>query len=135
MCSICSYLEDWHRYHTRFAVTCMFLHLWPNGYDQVQNLSISKASCAQGKTTRFSCVSPCCSFVIESVSYVFFGCHQFRLLLFIGFHCFFLLALLFICFLWFSVVFSSFFLLVFYFKMKLILIIELSYILDKFRNL
>ena len=47
----------------------------------------------------------------------------------------FLLALLFICFLWFSVVFSSFFLLVFYFKMKLILIIELSYILDKFRNL
>ena len=52
MCSICSYLEDWHRYHTRFEVTCMFLHLWPNGYDQVQNLSISKPSCAQGKTTR-----------------------------------------------------------------------------------
>ena len=37
----------------------------------------------------FSCVSPCCSFVFESASYVFFGCHQLCLLLFIGFHCFF----------------------------------------------
>ena len=39
----------------------------------------------------FSCVSPCCSFVFESASYVFFGCHQLCLLLFIGFHYFSLL--------------------------------------------
>ena len=39
----------------------------------------------------FSCVSPCCSFVFESASYVFLGCHQLCLLLFIGFHYFSLL--------------------------------------------
>ena len=48
-CVVSVYLEDWHRYHTRFEVVCIFLHFWPNGYDQVQNPSISKASCAQGK--------------------------------------------------------------------------------------